>query len=287
MTDSRSPSSPGRGLMVGAVFTVLILGSAWISGVFDPITTPAGTVVGSEQGAPATAPINGVNVPPPAPPPEPPPPAQRAAKPALARAAIWHDVTARTAGATRGPLVIGLHGRGDSAQNFARLAPRFPAAISWRFLQASAAFSSGFAWFLRGAGGRPEGISDGVTAIHTQVLAAGSDRPVALFGFSQGCMMILHYLVAHPDHVRAAACVGGSVVGVLATEVGGESRPPILFVNGAEDPVVPAQDTRAAMQRVEALGFPTEHIEHAGGHTVPVGEIDRIGTWLLTKLRQP
>lgn len=285
MTAPRSSASSSRGLLVGAVFAVLALGSAWLSGGLDPIGQVKGPA--AEQtpklAAAAETPSRSPTPPAAAPPSE---PVKVVVDPGP-RPAVWRDVAARTSKARRGPLVIGLHGRGDNAENFARLAPRFPGALNWRFLQANTPFSRGFAWFIRGKGGRAEGISDSVNAIHQQVLSAGAGRPVALFGFSQGCMIILHYVVTHPGSIKAAACVGGSVVGALSTQPGGAARPPILFVNGAEDPVVSPQATRAAMQRVEGLGFPTEHIEHSGGHTVPREEINRIGTWLLTKLTQP
>ena len=305
MTDQiiRTASS-ARGLMVGAIFAIVVLAGAWATGVFDTGTSsdaPATAVhpPGSPAGAAADD-LAALSAPPPAPPaatsPAPAPSAAAAQAPspptappatASARRPVWVDVPARTAATASGPLVIGLHGRGDTAANFARLAPRFPAGLAWRFLQASAPFSRGFAWFLRGPGGRAEGISASVAALHVQVRSAGAGRPVALFGFSQGCMLIVHYLIAHPEQIKAAVCIGGSVIGPLGTPAAGTVRPPVLFVNGAEDTVVPAQDTRAAMQALEAHGFPTEQIEHPGGHTVPSEEIGRIGAWLMRKVALP
>ncbi len=306
MTAQKPAASSARGLIVGAIFAIVVLAGAWATGVFDtgPSSDAAGTsdlATGAAAGVAAADPA-ARSAPPPAPsaasPSTPVTSGQPSATPGTApadggpRRPVWVDVPARTAATAGGPLVIGLHGRGDSAANFARLAPRFPAGLAWRFVQASAPFSGGFAWFLRGSGGRPEGISASVAAIHVQVLSAGAGRPVALFGFSQGCMLIVHYLIAHPEQIKAAVCVGGSVVGPLGTPTLGSpaapaARPPVLFVNGVEDTIVPAQDTRAAMQALEAHGFPTEQIEHPGGHIVPSEEMGRIGAWLVRKVAAP
>ncbi len=270
-----------RGWMVGVAFALVALASAWIAtlGGDEPATPPA-------EATPAEASAAAAD---PAPPPEREEPPTRDPEPdPRARPGARRDVVVVLKGeSAKGPVVVGLHGRGDTAANFSRLGPRFSRRLAWRFPQARSPFSRGFAWFTRDEGGRVVGMAEAVEAVHAQVQQAGEGRPVGLFGFSQGCMVILHYVVAHPETVGAAVCVGGRVVGPLATHVSGAARPPILFVNGVEDPVVPAQGTRDAMQSLEALGFPTEHIEHPGGHTVPTEELARMSDWLVRKLPMP
>ncbi len=182
-----------------------------------------------------------------------------------------------------GPLVFGLHGRGDTAEAFSRLASRFGDRLAWRFLAGPLPWTEGRAWFSDHQRAVPEAEIDvALSAIDEQVhLAAG--RPLAMLGFSQGCMVLLRYLAAHPQTLRAAVCMGGAVVGELPTPA---ARPmtPILFVHGADDRVVPASAAREAIQAMENRGFATEFIEHGAGHSIPDEELSRISDWLRGRL---
>ena len=195
----------------------------------------------------------------------------------------WVDVGAATADA-RAPLVIGLHGRGDSAEHFAALAGRLGPRLAWRMLQGPLPYSDGYQWFKMDAddGGAAE-VARALAYIDAHVRAAGPRR-IALVGFSQGGFAAAAYIVQHPERVRAVLCIGGGLP-ALPEPPAATARPAILFVHGGEDAVVPVQAARDAMRRMEALGFSPEFIEHADGHTVPDAEVDRMRGWLERKLR--
>jgi phospholipase/carboxylesterase len=179
--------------------------------------------------------------------------------------------------------VLGLHGRGDTAQAFSRVAGQLGPRLAWRFLGAPLPWREGRAWFSDHQRAAPEAeIASALAAIDEQVQLAGR-RPLAMFGFSQGCMMLLRYVALHPQALRAGVCIGGAVVGDLPTP---DDRPtsPILFVHGADDKVVPASAAREAIQAMENRGFATEFIEHGAGHSIPGQEVSRISDWLRARL---
>lgn len=181
------------------------------------------------------------------------------------------------------PRVLALHGRGDTAADFARAGPQFSERVQFRALQAPLAWQNGWAWFPSGPRAAPtEAIEQAVARVQAHVLQAG-ERPLAMVGFSQGCMTLLHYLARHPERMRAAICIGGAAVGQLPTPAG-PVRTPILFVHGSADRMVPVAAARSAIQAMENRGFSTEFIEHAGGHEIPRDELPRIRGWLEKRL---
>ncbi|MCO4760926.1 MAG: alpha/beta fold hydrolase [Myxococcales bacterium] len=285
MSSDSQNRSGSQSLKVGLFFAAIVLLSAWFAGVFDVPNAdiesePNGAV--QAQSAQKTDEIK-ADKDKAALPPAPTVPAPE--MDSAARRPSQIIAIAASPANPKGPVVVGLHGRGDTVMNFSQLSRRYPAQLAWRFVGAKLPFGRGKAWFLRDEKQQPTGIDDSVADIYTAVNAVGQHRKIALFGFSQGCMMIIHYLTQHPDSVAAAVCIGGSVIGPLQTHISSDARPPILFVGGTEDRVVPAAGTKDAIARLEALGFPTEHIEHFGGHSIPKSESQRIGQWLLDKTR--
>ncbi len=193
------------------------------------------------------------------------------------------EVAAPEGAPADGPLVFGLHGRGDTAQGFSRVAGSLGRGLAWRFLGAPLPWQSGKAWFSDHRRAVPEHeIDAAISAIDDQVRGAGK-RPLAMVGFSQGCMILLRYLALHPHIIRAGVCIGGAAVGELPTP-GDAPTTPILFVHGAGDRVVAASAAREAIQAMENRGFATEFIEHAGGHVLPSEELPRISDWLTGRL---
>jgi phospholipase/carboxylesterase len=191
------------------------------------------------------------------------------------------------------PVVVGLHGRGDTAAAFSGLAARLgPAgedgvALAWRGLAAPYAWGPGKAWFL-GNRQRPERMDAALALVAGELRALREQgRKVALFGFSQGCMMIAHLVLTQPDAVDAAICVGGSAIGELPTPASGARLPPVLVVAGTADPVVPIAEQRAMITALEARGIVTERIEHPGAHTIPAETLAPMRKWLRDKLIGP
>jgi phospholipase/carboxylesterase len=92
---------------------------------------------------------------------------------------------------------------------------------------------------------------------------------MALVGFSQGTMMALQ---VGPRRERQLACIlgySGLLVGAdaLAREL--RTKPPVMLIHGAEDPMVPLASMRIAEKALTALGFDVgSHVSPGVGHSV-------------------
>ncbi len=198
------------------------------------------------------------------------------------------------AGGTADSLIVLVHGYGADATDLmplaGLLAHRLPrtAFAAPHAPEPCAVAPAGRQWFpltftdpseiVRGvAAARP--LLERFVADERTRLGLGAER-LALLGFSQGTMMVLAtgLLAAAPP----AGIVGFS--GLLALPPGAESevKPrPVLLVHGADDAVVPADGTRAAAERLSALGSPVEwHVEAGLAHAISPSGLDRAATYL-------
>ena len=180
-------------------------------------------------------------------------------------------------------LIVFLHGRGADGDDLIGLAPifakEFPDAL---FLSPHAPQSCddvpfGLQWFSR-VDWVPENIAAGVRGAAPAIdafldhhLAAHGldDSNLALFGFSQGCMMALH--VGLRRRAAPAAILGFSgrlaAAESLAEEI--TARPPVLLVHGDADVVVPYESLGAAEQALKELAVPVEAVTRPGmGHSL-------------------
>lgn len=106
---------------------------------------------------------------------------------------------------------------------------------------------------------------------------------VALFGFSQGCMMSLFVGLRRQTALAAVLGYSGALVAPekLAAEI--VSRPPVLLVHGEADPVVPYQMLAAAQAELEAAGVDVQTVSRPGlGHGIDEAGI-REGAALLQR----
>ncbi len=81
-------------------------------------------------------------------------------------------------------------------------------------------------------------------------LAAGA---VAMLGFSQGAMMVLHAGLRRRPSPRAILAYSGALLDSLELDAEITGRPPVLLVHGRDDEVVPfarGPATEAALRRV-------------------------------------
>jgi phospholipase/carboxylesterase len=96
-----------------------------------------------------------------------------------------------------------------------------------------------------------------------------TERDMALVGFSQGTMMALQ---VGPRRERQLACIlgySGLLTGAdaLAREV--RTRPPVMLIHGAEDPMVPVASMQVAEAELVKLGFDVStHVSPGLGHSV-------------------
>lgn len=178
-------------------------------------------------------------------------------------------------------LIVFLHGRGADGDDLIGLAPifakHFPDAL---FLSPHAPercddVPFGLQWFSR-VDWVPENIAAGVRGAAPEIdrfldhhLAALGldDSSLALFGFSQGCMMALH--VGLRRQIAPAAVLGFSGRLAAAESLADEitARPPVLLVHGDADMVVPYESLATAEMALKDVTVPVEAVTRPGlGH---------------------
>jgi phospholipase/carboxylesterase len=185
------------------------------------------------------------------------------------------------------PLVVALHGRGDTPEGFAPLfegwmvrarivIPRPP--HPWG--------GGGHAWTPHDHVG-PEkraaiasdllALSDRVVATADAVRRARRTRgPAVVMGFSQGGMMAWTIAVRHPRAFVAVFPVAGFLVPeVLARQsVAGVRLPAIVAFHGSADPLVALADDKKGVRLLEQQGGRAELRVHDGlGHTIPRADV--------------
>ncbi|MDF2097041.1 alpha/beta hydrolase [Aquibaculum arenosum] len=110
---------------------------------------------------------------------------------------------------------------------------------------------------------------------------------VALFGFSQGCMMALHTALRRPEPLAGVVGCSGHLIAPerLADDV--TARPPVLLVHGEADEVVPFAAMGAAEQALRAAEVPVEaHARPGLGHGIDQPGLELAARFLLKVLRE-
>jgi phospholipase/carboxylesterase len=93
---------------------------------------------------------------------------------------------------------------------------------------------------------------------------------VVLFGFSQGTMMALHVAPRREDALAGVVAFSGRLISPEALEDEVQSRPPVLFVHGDADEVVPVQSLPQAAEALQGAGWTDvyAHIMKGTGHGI-------------------
>ena len=192
------------------------------------------------------------------------------------------------------PLVVAIHGMGDTPEHFARVFDGFPVAARFVFPRAPSPYGGGFSWFHYPPTSQDE-LASGVAAAADQVAALLVDlrrtRPTTgapiVTGFSQGGFLSFAVAVRHPDVVAAAFPVSGSLPTALWPAALPDAAPPPIFaLHGDADPVVKIEPTRAAVAHLRAIGWPVELHQHAGvGHTIDAATRTELTRRLVAQTR--
>ena len=106
-----------------------------------------------------------------------------------------------------------------------------------------------------------------------QARARHGERPVVLAGKSMGSRIGCHLALERPG-IAALVCFGyplrSGSTGALRDQVLLALRTPILFLQGARDPLCPLEDLAAVRARMTA---PSElHVVEGGNHSLEVGK---------------
>jgi len=179
------------------------------------------------------------------------------------------DATAMT------PLIIALHGMGDTPDGFGRFVKQL--SLRARVFVARGpepwGIAGGRQWYVNDADDAPTqlrarakdlvALADKVRALYPE-----AGKP-ALVGFSQGAALALQATLEYPDGWRAVAALSG----FLPSDAGAVSPSatvPVLVIAGSEDARVPAKLSWYAAGALKKHGHAdVRKLEFAGGHKIP------------------
>ena len=200
------------------------------------------------------------------------------------------------------PLVVCLHGWGQSADSFARvcrplqfegaafLFPQGP----WSFEQRKLGkIRIGHAWYLYDATDEPFRSTLGRAEEHLLGVLdqIGADHPIdsariALLGFSQGAYTGYFITLRNTDRFCAMVAVGGGRLKPEFVEerLVGARRIPYLLVHGTEDSSVPLERTELMRDELASRGFPVELQAFGAGHEMTADMLTAAAAWLAREL---
>lgn len=188
-----------------------------------------------------------------------------------------------TGGAVAGdvlPIVVAVHGLGDTPRGLATLFEDLPMKARVVLPQGPERWNAGFTWFPLpwDPGGRTlfeQGLTRSRDRLATLVESLrrarpGAGRPV-LTGFSQGGMLAFAVGIARPDLVVRVIPIAGWVPGsfVPARPPDGPHTP-IRALHGEADPLLGFEPTQRLVARLVSAGFDASLRGFPGvGHVVP------------------
>ena len=182
-------------------------------------------------------------------------------------------IPAATPGSTR--LLVALHGLGDRAAGYRWLPDEMALpAMNYLLVNAPDDYFGGFSWYDYQGQAAP-GIERSRRMLFDLLEKLRQDGfpsdQTTLFGFSQGCLMIIDVGFRYPHRLAGLLGVSGYVhePATLLKElapVATEQR--MLFTHGTRDPVIPCAEVREQVRQLTAAGLRIEWREFAKAHTI-------------------
>jgi phospholipase/carboxylesterase len=185
---------------------------------------------------------------------------------------IEYIVVEPTKAAADIPLVVALHGWGDSPERFAGLAEQMDLPVRTIVARGRQAGSR------RGRGWLPQrtptekDVEAAVADLETLLgqLARTypkSPKPI-VYGFSQGGMLALELVSSKPSCCAGVAALAARLIRPTSQPIAA-GKTPILLSAGTQDAVVPIAETLESQKRLVSAGFNVELVTHEGRHTLP------------------
>lgn len=182
------------------------------------------------------------------------------------------------------PIVLALHGRGDTAAGFMGLARRLELEARVIVAEAPLPFGNigGRQWFeaptAESLRARLDELDKLLATFAERYPEAG--RPV-LLGFSQGAMLVMLALAERPERYRAGVALSGRLVerpaGAAPVDAASpEAKTPILVVAGTRDGIIPQEASWSAADELSRLGREVERFSFVGAHSVPPAAIEAV-----------
>jgi phospholipase/carboxylesterase len=183
------------------------------------------------------------------------------------------------------PLIVVLHGLGDSKEGWKPVAPMLDLpGWGWCFVQAPDAYGPGWSWFDLALDGPVRVDAAGVARSQEAILELLAHleqrhgipcERIALLGFSQGCLMTLETVLRHPRPFLAAVAISGWLhrdadwPGGFGAAV---RQQRLLVTHGRHDPLIDISLAAPRIARLKSLGVPALWAEYDKEHGLDPGD---------------
>lgn len=163
------------------------------------------------------------------------------------------------------PMVIAIHGLGDSPDNFSGLLAKLDDPARIIYPRGLSPYRRGFSWFSRGAQ-RTEEIRVAADKLAAMITALSQRFPTrgkpVVTGFSQGGMLSYALAVRHGHLVNTAVPIAGALPTELVPLRASNDAPPIFALHGDADPVLAIAPTRELTRILRERGFDADLTEY-------------------------
>lgn len=188
------------------------------------------------------------------------------------------------AGSGPAPLVVALHGRGDTPESFSDTFHAYTTRATFVFLRGPRSYGEGASWFeLHPSMTEAElarEVASARDAVHDRIAAIARGRRYAVVGFSQGGYLSFALAARYTDEIACALPIAGTLPGPLHPRPG-PKLPDVFAFHGERDTKVPVQGARATIAAFAAAGGRAELVTYPTlGHTTDAEERHALGARL-------
>lgn len=169
------------------------------------------------------------------------------------------------------PVVVGIHGRGDTPESFSDIFHAYEGRARFVFPRAEEPYGEGFTWFSL-AKGMDEGtvaanVDRAAEALHGRLTKLVGQRRYLVVGFSQGGFLSYALAAKYPNEIACALPVAGALPAPLRPSTWSSARPRILAFHGEDDGVVAVEWDRTTQSELLRRGADVHLTTYPGlGH---------------------
>ncbi len=184
-------------------------------------------------------------------------------------------VTGGAAPDARLPMVIAMHGLGDTPEDFVDLFRELDVPARVLALRAPDPWHGGFSWFpIDEPRARQGKTRERARAVAEVAQKLARERPTrgkpVVTGFSQGGMLSFALAAYHPGVIAAALPIAGMLEPGMPPPVAEGRALPVLAFHGAADPRIPYAEAQHTVQRLKSAGRAATLSSYEGvGHSIP------------------
>ena len=188
------------------------------------------------------------------------------------------------------PLIIALHGHGSNEHDLISLASHLQKDLLWVSGRGPSTYDeNAYDWYKFNQPGIPEPIeiAKAIKTLNTFIAELIVTYPVNpekifLLGFSQGSMISMAYLMAHPEKITGVIALSGYIppnIGMEINEIEIRNKP-IIITHGVEDCIIPIKYGQLNRDTFLKLGLDVVYKEFHMGHSISDESIKAVKNWL-------